>query len=120
MSSKKARQPARRHLSTSRSLQDDARTKRRAKYVLTLYVAGVDRKSTQAIRAIAELCDERLKGRYKLLIVDIYQQPRLAREDRIIAAPTLIRKLPLPMRKVVGDAADLDKLLVGLDRRPPS
>ncbi len=96
------------------------RAKRPPKYVLKLYVAGVDRKSIEAIRAITALCDEYLKGRYELVIVDIYQQPTLARGEQIIAAPTLIKKLPLPLRKLVGSMADLDKVLVGIDLRPKS
>jgi len=83
-----------------------------------LYVAGVDRKSTHAIRTVTRLCDEYLKGRYELVIVDIYQQPSLARGERIIAAPTLVRKLPLPLKRLVGNMAGLKKILVGPDLRP--
>jgi circadian clock protein KaiB len=85
-----------------------------------LYVAGVDRKSTEAIKAITGLCDEHLEGRYQLVIVDIYQEPALAREERIIAAPTLIIKRPLPSRRLVGSMEDLEKVLVGLGGRPLS
>ena len=94
--------------------------KRPRKYELTLYVAGGDRQSTEAIRAITRLCEESLSGRYTLVIVDIYQQPTLAREEQIVAAPTLIRKLPLPLRRVVGNMADRDKVLAGLDLGPRS
>jgi circadian clock protein KaiB len=80
----------------------------------------VDRKSTDAIRSITALCTEYLRGRYELVIVDIYQQPGLARADKIIAAPTLIRKLPLPLWRLVGDMSHMDKVLVGLDLRPKS
>ena len=110
--------PARKSVSTSRTSRAAARTKLPQEYVLKLYVAGVDRKSTDAIRAVTGLCDEYLKGRYKLVIVDIYQQPMLARGEQIIAAPTLIRKLPLPLKRLVGNMADLDKVMVGLDLRP--
>ncbi len=89
-------------------------------YVLELYVAGVDRKSAEAIKTITGLCDEYLKERYRLVVVDIYQQPALARSEQIIAAPTLIKKLPLPLWRLVGSMADRNKILVGLDLRPPS
>ena len=85
-----------------------------------LYVAGVDRKSAEAITAITGLCDEHLEGRYQLGIVDIYQQPALAREEQIIAAPTLIIKRPLPSRRLVGSMEDLEKVLVGLEGMPRS
>jgi circadian clock protein KaiB len=88
------------------------------RYVLKLYVAGVTAKSSVAIRAITALCQERLAGRYELEIVDLYQRPSLARGEQIIAAPTLIRKLPLPLRRLIGDMSDLDSVLVGLDLRP--
>lgn len=88
------------------------------KYVLKLYVAGMTSKSTQAIENITKLCEEHLKGRYDLQVVDIYQQPKLAKGEQIIAAPTLIKKLPLPLRKFIGNMANKDKILVGLDLVP--
>jgi len=87
------------------------------KYVLRLYVAGINPRSSAAIRNVTELCEEHLKGRYDLEIVDIYQRPNLAKGEQIIAAPTLIRKLPLPLRKFIGDMANEDRMLVGLDLR---
>jgi circadian clock protein KaiB len=87
------------------------------KYVLRLYVAGVNPRSSAAIRNVTELCEEHLEGRYDLEIVDIYQRPNLAKGEQIIAAPTLIKKLPLPLRKFIGDMANEDRLLVGLDLR---
>jgi circadian clock protein KaiB len=66
---------------------------------------------------ITEVCDQYLKGRYVLSIIDIYQQPSLARGEQIVAVPTLIKKLPLPLRRLIGSMADLDKVLVGLDLR---
>jgi circadian clock protein KaiB len=87
------------------------------KYLLKLYVAGLNRMSSQAIKNIREICEEYLKGRYELAIVDIYQQPTLARGEQIIAAPTLIKKLPLPLKRLIGSMADKDKVLVGLDLR---
>ena len=88
------------------------------KYVLRLYVAGVTPKSTQSIMNIKKICEEHLKGRYELEVIDIYQQPVLARGEQIIAAPTLVKKLPLPLRKFIGTMADTDRILVGLDLKP--
>jgi circadian clock protein KaiB len=88
------------------------------KYVLRLYVAGATPKSTEAIFNIKKVCEERLKGRYELDVIDIYQQPVLARGEQIIATPTLVRKLPLPLRKFIGSMHDMDRILVGLDLKP--
>jgi circadian clock protein KaiB len=86
-------------------------------YLLKLYVAGVTPRSSGAIRSITDLCETYLKGRYALEIIDIYQQPTLAAGEQIIAAPTLVKKLPLPLRRLIGDMANQDKVLVGLDLR---
>jgi len=88
------------------------------KFVLRLYVAGINPKSSAAIRNITALCEEHLKGHYELEIIDIYQQPTLAKGEQIIAAPTLIKKLPEPLRRFIGNLADADRVLVGLDLRP--
>jgi circadian clock protein KaiB len=85
------------------------------RYVLRLYVTGMTPRSCQAIRNLQTICDERLAGRYDLDVIDIYQQPVLTRGEQIIAAPTLIKKLPLPMRRLVGDMADRERVLLGLD-----
>jgi circadian clock protein KaiB len=95
-----------------------AKAQAKAHYVLKLYVAGVTPKSDAAIRSVTEICEIHLKGRYALEIIDIYQHPTLAKGEQIIAAPTLIKKLPLPFRKLVGDMANREKVLVGLDLRP--
>ncbi len=87
------------------------------KYTLRLYVAGMNTKSKQAIENITKICEENLKGRYDLQIIDIYQQPSLAVGEQIIAAPTLIKKLPLPLRKFIGNMEDREKIVVGLDLR---
>ncbi len=84
-------------------------------YLLRLYVAGHTPKSTRAIVNIKKICEEHLKGRYDLEVVDIYQQPVLAKGEQIIAAPTLIKKLPPPLRKFVGSMADAERIIVGLD-----
>jgi len=88
------------------------------KYVLRLYVAGITPRSQEAIRTVTTICEENLAGRYDLEVIDIYQQPTLAKGEQIIAAPTLIKKLPQPLRKFIGSMADKEKLLVGLDLRP--
>lgn len=85
------------------------------KYVLKLFVSGSSPRSTQAISAIRALCEERLKGRYDLEVVDIFQQPSEARGCQIVAAPTLVKELPEPVRRVVGNLADRDKILVALN-----
>lgn len=87
-------------------------------YVLRLYVAGITPRSSKAIRSITEICEKHLKGRYNLEIVDIYQQPTLAKGEQIIAAPTLIKRLPAPLRRFIGDLADTERILVGLDLIP--
>jgi circadian clock protein KaiB len=87
----------------------------RAKYVLRLYVTGMTPKSTQAIANVRKLCEKHLVGRYELEVIDIYQQPNLAKGEQIIATPTLIKKLPLPLRKFIGDMSDTERFLVGID-----
>lgn len=85
------------------------------KYILCLYITGITPKSTRAIQNIRKICEENLKGRYELEVIDIYQQPLLAKVEQIIAIPTLIKKLPLPLRKLVGDMSDTERILFGLD-----
>lgn len=87
-------------------------------FVLRLYVAGLTPRSQEAIRTVSAICEEDLAGRCDLEVVDIYQNPVLAKREQIIAAPTLIKKLPLPLRKIIGNMADKEKILVGLDLRP--
>jgi circadian clock protein KaiB len=88
------------------------------KYVLRLYVTGTTMRSVRAIRNIRKICEDHLRGRYSLEIIDIYQQPFLARGDQIVAVPTLIKKVPAPLRRFIGDMSDVDKVLLGLDVRP--
>lgn len=88
------------------------------KFVLCLYITGMTPKSTRAIQNIRKICEENLNGRYELKVIDIYQQPILARDEQIIAAPTLIKKLPLPLRRLIGDMSDKERILVGLNLRP--
>ena len=88
------------------------------RYVLRLYVAGVTPRSRAALANIKRICEEHLRGRYELEVIDIYQQPVLAKGDQIVAAPTLVRKLPAPLRRLIGDMGDEQRVLVGLDLRP--
>jgi circadian clock protein KaiB len=88
------------------------------KYVLRLYVTGMTSRSTQAIARIKAVCEEYLQGRYELEVIDIYQQPALAKGEQIIATPTLIKKLPAPLRRIVGDLSNKQRVLFGLDLRP--
>jgi circadian clock protein KaiB len=90
------------------------------KYLLRLYVSGMTVRSRRSILSINAICNEHLHGRYDLEVVDIHQKPSLAKDEQIIAAPTLIKLLPLPLRRVVGDLSDRDGVLFGLDikRRP--
>ncbi|NJD76198.1 MAG: hypothetical protein FIB08_03765 [Candidatus Methanoperedens sp.] len=85
------------------------------RYILRLYVTGMTPKSIQAVLNIKKICEENLKGRYELEVIDIYQQPVLAKDEQIIAAPTLVKKLPLPLRKLIGDMSDKERILLGLD-----
>ena len=85
-----------------------------ARYALRLYVAGLTPASTVAVSRVKEVCEECLPGRYDLEVVDIYQQPQLAAKAQIIAVPTLVRELPGPLRKLIGDLSSKERLLVGL------
>jgi len=87
-------------------------------YQLRLYVAGSTPQSQRAIANIKHICESHLAGRFDLEVIDVYQQPQLTAGEQIIAAPTLIKKLPLPLRRLIGDMADAQRVLVGLDLRP--
>lgn len=87
------------------------------RYVLRIYIAGATPRSNLAILNIRRICDEHLHGRYDLEVVDVYQQPALAEGEQIVAAPTLIKMLPLPLRRFIGDMSNTERLLVGLDLR---
>lgn len=85
------------------------------KYVLRLFITGTTSKSVLALKNLKKVCEEYLEGRYELEVVDLYQNPGLAKDEQIIAAPTLIKKLPLPFRRIIGDMSDVDKVLMGLE-----
>jgi circadian clock protein KaiB len=84
---------------------------------LRLYVAGQTPKSLAALANLKKICDEHLTGRYKLHVIDLVKTPQLAQGDQILAIPTLVRKLPVPIRKIIGDLSDLERVLVGLNLR---
>jgi circadian clock protein KaiB len=84
-------------------------------YILRLYIVGMTPRSRSAIENIKRICEEYCRGGYDLEVVDIFQQPERAHEAQILAAPTLIKRLPLPLRKLIGDMSDKERVLVGLD-----
>jgi circadian clock protein KaiB len=84
------------------------------RYVLRLYVTGLTQRSTRAVETVRAICETHLRGRYELEVIDIYQQPALARDEQIVAAPTLIKSLPLPLRRIIGDLSSTERVLVGL------
>jgi circadian clock protein KaiB len=86
-------------------------------YVLRLYVSGMTPNSMRAVENVRRICTEHLEGRYQLEIIDIYQQPIFAKEGQIVAAPTLVKELPPPLRKFIGDMSKTEKILLGLDVR---
>jgi circadian clock protein KaiB len=90
------------------------------KWELRLYTAGQTPKSLAAIKNLKRVCEEHLAGRYEIEIVDLLKNPRLAKDDQIVAIPTLVRKLPDPVRKIIGDLSDTERALVGLQLRPQS
>jgi circadian clock protein KaiB len=87
------------------------------RYVLRLYVAGLMPKSIVAIANMKRICEEHLQRQYELEVIDLYQQPQLAQGDQIVAVPTLIKKLPAPLSRIIGDMSDTERVLVGLDLR---
>jgi len=89
--------------------------KKKERYVLRLYVTGMTARATRAIRNVRDICNEHLAGRYELEVIDVYQQPVLAKDEQIVAAPTLVKKLPLPLRRIIGDMSQRDRVLLGLD-----
>lgn len=87
-------------------------------YELKLYVAGQTPKSLTALANLKKLCEEHMKGKYKIEVIDLIKNPQLAKGDQIFAIPTLVKKLPVPIRKIIGDLSNTEKVLVGLDLRP--
>ncbi|MGA3113361.1 MAG: circadian clock protein KaiB [Syntrophobacteraceae bacterium] len=87
-------------------------------YELRLYVAGQTPRSMEAFSNLKKICEEHLKGRYSIEVVDLLENPRLAKGDQILAVPTLVRRLPEPIRKIIGTLSDTERVLIGLDLRP--
>lgn len=85
------------------------------KWILRLYIAGQTPKAVAGISNLKLICEEHLKGKYHLEVIDLLEHPQLARDNQILAVPTLVRKLPLPIRKIIGDLSDSERVLVGLD-----
>ena len=86
---------------------------------LRLYVAGQTPRSLTAFANLQQICEGHLKGRYRIEVIDLVEKPQLSKGDQILAIPTLVRKLPEPVRKIIGDLSDTERVLVGLDLRPP-
>lgn len=90
------------------------------RFELRLYVAGQTQKSLQAFANLKKLCEEYLQGRYSIEVIDLLENPQLAEGDQILAIPTLVRKLPPPLKKIIGDLSETERVLIGLDLRPKS
>ena len=96
------------------------RTRRSDEWILRLYIAGESARSTAALSNLETICERHLSGRYRIEIIDLMKHPQLARGDQIVAVPTLVRHLPPPMKKIIGDLSNEERVLVGLDLRPRS
>jgi circadian clock protein KaiB len=96
----------------------DAESPETKLWELRLYVAGTTPKSIKALSNLKRICEEHLAGKYHIEVIDLVENPHLARQDQIVAIPTLVRKLPEPMRKIIGDLANEERVLVGLEVRP--
>jgi len=98
-----------------RKKPDAAARAESVRYSLRLFVTGISPRSSRAIVNIRKVCEEHLKGQYELEVIDITKHPEMAKSEQILAAPTLVRKLPLPLRRFIGDMSETGKLLIGLD-----
>ncbi|MDH5695057.1 MAG: circadian clock protein KaiB [Dehalococcoidia bacterium] len=88
------------------------------KFVLKLYITGQTSRSQQAIANMRRICEGELAGQYQLIVIDVLERPQLAEDERILATPTLIKELPSPLRRLIGDMSNTEKVLLGLDLRP--
>lgn len=104
-------------IKTATDLFGQMKKPQKENYLLRLYVTGSTPQSIRAIENIKNICEEHLKGRYELEVIDLYQKPNLAQGEQIIAAPTLIKKLPEPLKRIIGDMSNTERVLVGLDLR---
>jgi circadian clock protein KaiB len=98
--------------------EEEVKRTRKDKYVLRLYVAGMTTKSKLAIQTLKKICDEHLKDRHDLQVIDIFQNPVLGKGEQIVATPTLLKKLPLPLRRFIGDMTQTERIILGLDLKP--
>jgi circadian clock protein KaiB len=103
---------------TIRPIKEKGKGKEPTRYDLRLYVAGQTPRSLQALSNLKRICEEHLAGNYRVEIIDLLQKPQLAAGDQILAIPTLVRAIPKPARKIIGNLADTERVLVGLDVRP--
>ena len=101
----------------SAAFEQALQEKEQEHYLLKLYVSGMTPNSQRAIKNVQKICEEHLQGRFELEIIDIYQQPIFAKDGQIVAVPTLVRELPLPLRKFIGDLSQTERILAGLDLR---
>ena len=100
------------------STENDPNTSDQQKWMLRLYVAGQTPKSVTAFANLKKICEEYLHGKYQIEVIDLLVNPTLAKDDQILALPTLVRKLPEPVKKIIGDLSNTERVLVGLDIRP--
>lgn len=100
------------------NLQDEVEEAQEEKWELRLYVAGQTPKSLAAFSNLKKICEEHLAGKYRIEVIDLLENPTLARGDQILAIPTLVRQLPPPVKKIIGDLSNTERVLVGLDVRP--
>jgi len=104
--------------STKKSLEENLVATEKDKWILRLYVAGKTPKALTAFTNLKKICEEQLNGKYSIEVIDLLINPQLGVEDQILALPTLVRKLPVPVRKIIGDLSDTERVLVGLDLLP--
>ncbi len=90
------------------------------KYLIKLYVTGQTPRSQRAITNLREICEEELRGQYELVVIDVLERPQLAEDEKILATPTVVKELPQPIRRIIGDLSDTERVLLGLDLRPYS
>jgi circadian clock protein KaiB len=94
------------------------RARKPKEWILKLYVAGRSARAEAALRNLEAICEEHLSGRYEIEVIDLLKHPQLARGDQIVAVPTLVRRLPQPIKRIIGDLSNADRVLIGLDLRP--
>ena len=117
------KKPGSQQTSATEAMEQALAREGKEKYVLKLYITGMTHRSQEALRNIKQICQEHLGNNYDLEVIDIYQQQTLAKGDQIIAVPTLVKKLPLPLRRLIGDLSKEDRILLGLDlkhKSPPA